>query len=639
MSPTRVASLTLSALLVALPIQAIQPGDKEPLEDQTEPVSATADCALTGAADPDGAHRRWEVSRLTRLFAASHAVAPATGLGSVARRLRHVNYVDDEILGKMDAAGIAPALLSSDAEFLRRVTLDLTGRIPDAGTVAEFLQSPLSDKRARMIDQLLASDEFVDRWAFFYDELFRNAANAESGGLFVAGRNALHAYFVDAVRSRKPYDVIASELITASGDTTVVGAANFVARNIQNNGPVQDTYDNLAATTGTVFLGSNALFCTSCHNGAGHMDLINLWGATIKRQDFWGMSAYYARLPRLNQRQGGGGYTISEGTSGNYRLDTTTGNKSARKGWPTSPANLAEVPPKFIIGGDAPRSGESYRAALARALTSNPQFARAAVNYIWRELFTVGIVEPADAFDLLRQDPANPPPAPWTIQPTHPALLDRLAADYAGSGYDLRGILRRITSSSAYQLSSSYSGQWKDDYAPYFARHFAQRLQAEMLYDAVTRATGVTLGLTVGGSTTPLGWAMQLPDTSEPGNNGAVRNFLNTFLRGNRDTRERGTDGAITEALATLNDATVVTYRVKSTTAGSTVNRLITAHAPAAEIVRALYLSTLSRLPTPAENDTALSVLSNLKQGQTAAMAAEDLQFALINKLDFLFKY
>jgi len=643
----RTAALTLAGLLLAPPILAQEvfstlPSDaRESALRQTTREAPADDCTVSGDIDPDGAHRRRERARTTTLFAASHPSRDAhatvgSAASSLRLNLRRVNYIDDEILGSLDAAQIAPAPLSSDAEFLRRVTLDLTGRIPDVVTSASFLADPSGDKRRRLVDRLLASPEFVDRWAFYYDEMFRNTSRAETGALFAAGRNAFHGYFVDAVRVGKGFDWIATELITAKGDTTVTGAANFEARHYQNNGPIQDSYDNLAATVGTTFLGTNALFCASCHHGAGHMDLINVWGSTVTRQDFWGLSAFFARLPRLSP-QNQTSYLITEAATGDYKLNTTTGNKSPRNGTWTVPSTLKEVKPRFLLNGAEPKTGEGYRQALARIVTEHPQFARSAVNYLWRELFTVGIVEPADGFDLARQDPANPPPAPWTIQPTHPNLLNRLEADYRSSGYDLRHILRQITSSTSYQLSSHYPGEWKDDYARYFARHFVRRLRAEELVDAIARATNVPAPLVLAGTTTSLTSAHQLPDTTEPAD-GTTRNFLDTFLRGNRDTTERSSDGSITQALAALNSGFVAS-RVRVSTAGSLTRSLTDAKATPVQIVRALYLSTLSRPPSPAEEAAALKILSTLPKGATANNVVEDLQFALLNKLDFLFNY
>ncbi|HEX2800133.1 MAG TPA: DUF1549 domain-containing protein, partial [Thermoanaerobaculia bacterium] len=556
MNAVRSRFLAAAALSALLPsgssAQAAEEGESvsnvQSRSDLTAPVppaptvAAAADCAFSPShVDPDGRARRVGVSRVTQAFAASHpaaAVVTAGALTGVTLHIRHVNYVDDEIFGALDAAKIAWAPLSSDAEFLRRATLDLTGRIPDASTVTAFLADPSGDKRSRMIDALLASDAFVDRWAFYYDELFQNTAFASSGRLYPAGRNAWHAYFQDAVRSHKPWDVMARELIAAAGDTTGAGPANFLARGIQTNGPGQDTLDNLAASTGTIFLGESAIFCTSCHNGARHLDSINLWGSTVRRQDFWGISAFYSRVSITRQpasQQNLTYYTVGDRASGNYALNTTTGNKTDRTGayYTTIPPGLTSITPGYLKTlmnpqGGAPANGEGYRAALSRLVTADPQFARAAVNYLWKELFKVGIVEPADSFDLLRQDPLTPPPGTWTIQPTHPNLLAKLAQDYAGHGYDLRTILGVMAKSSAYQLSSFYGGTWSEAYTRYFARHFARRMTAEETFDAITRATKVPASLPVTG-TSNVAWAMQLPDVQEPGGRTAAGNFLNAF--------------------------------------------------------------------------------------------------------------
>ncbi|HKC23335.1 MAG TPA: DUF1549 domain-containing protein, partial [Thermoanaerobaculia bacterium] len=514
--------------LAAFPVSAGPPvrAEEDGASPRTLPAAFAAvpahDCAFGGLADPDGAVLRREKARTTRLFAPAHPAALATaaelpGITGLRARIPHASFIDDEVFAALDAARVSPAPLSSDAEFLRRVTLDLTGRIPDATTASSFFADVRPDKRARAIEQLLASDAFVDRWALYFDDLFRNTANADSGRLYAQGRNAFHAYFVAAIRGKKPYDAMAREMITTLGDNTVTAAVNFKVRNIQSNGPPQDTYDNLASDVGRAFLGLN-IFCTSCHNGRAHTDSINLYLSTVNRSDFWGMSAYFARgtIRRSGTVPGDYSYMVGERASGEYLLNTTTGNKSPRDGatW----ANGASlVTPKYVLGGATPGPGEKYDAALARSLTADPQFAKAAVNYVWKEMFTVGIVEPADSFDLLRQDPSDPPPDPWTVQPTHPALLGRLASEFAATGFDLRALLRLIANSSAYQLSSHYPGDWSDSYAPLLARHFARRLRAEEVLDAVTLATGVPASLPVAQYTTPVAWAGQLPDTLEPG--------------------------------------------------------------------------------------------------------------------------
>lgn len=614
---------------------------------------AVSDCALQGPLDRDGKSARERAAAATRLLAKSHpslngeGVPPGSDQGQVGvvTRTPRVNFIDDEILGAMEKAGVTPAPLSSDAEFLRRVTLDLTGRIPDSTTVKTFLADKSADKRSKMIEQLLASDAFADRWAFFYDELFRNTFNADSGKLGFSGRNSLHAYFVESVRSQKPWNVMARELITATGTSADGGGtqkvdapANFPVRNIQTNGPAQDTYDNLAAATGTVFLGVN-IFCTSCHSGKGHTDSIDLWLTQQGRADFWGMASFYSRIQMRRQGTAPNYYfLVSDRAAGEYALGTTTGNKTPRDG--TYWANGAtSVSPKFILTDEVPARNETYRSALARMITASSQFSRAHVNYIWKEMFNLGIVEPADGFDLLRQDPENPPPSPWTIQPTHPRLLTRLADSYAGSGYNLRHLLRLITQSRSYQLSSSYPGEWKETYTPLFARHFVRRLRAEEVYDALSRATGVQPSLSVNGYPSPVLWAGQLPDVvAEPSNSRAIRLFLDAFIRGDRDTNKRSSEGTILQALSLMNDRTV-TDRIKSATRGTLTNQLVTAKATPEETVNALYLGTLSRPPSASELAAGVALLQNLKQGQTAATVTEDLQFALLNKLDFIFNY
>jgi hypothetical protein len=599
---------------------------------------ASSDCTFAPShADPDGRARREAVSRTTRSFAAAHPVAAGSTFRPAARVPR-ANYVDDEIFGKMEADHIPPAPRSSDTEFLRRATLDLTGRIPDADVVVAFVADPSPEKRSRMVDTLLASDAFVDRWTFYYDELLQNTRVSSAGSLWNQNMNAYHAYIQDAVRSHKPWDVMAREMIEATGVTTTNAAANYILRQQQENGPAQDTYDNLASATAATFLGLNAALCTSCHSGQGHLDAINLWGSTVKRQDFWGMAAFFSRVTIARTGTYDTSFsTIAEKVTGQYNLNTTTGNKTARTAayYTTTPPGLGEIAPAYLRtplnpAGGAPLAGESNRAALGRLVTSDPQFARAAVNSLWKEMFKLGIVEPADGFDPLRQDPANPPLGAWTIQPTHPALLTKLGQDFAAHGYDLRYILGVMAKSNAYQLSSSYPGTWSETYTPYFARHFAQRLLAEEVWDAIVKATGVRSNMSVD-------WAMQLTGTgvqSGPDLNGRL---MGPFGAGNRDTVPRLNKFSIMQALTLMNNDQV-TVRTHANFAGTAVSKLVAANATAPQIVTSLYLQTLSRYPTPAETALCLSIFTTRNGGSTASFAT-DLQWVLLNKLDFVYSY
>src|SRR5664279_6020823 len=181
-------------------------------------------------------------------------------------------------------------------------------------------------------------------------------------------------------------------------------------------------------------------------------------------------------------------YLLSDNTTGSYLLNTTSGNRPARA---PAAGQSNKVDPAFYLTGEKPQTGKPLRAEFARMLTAHPQFARATVNYFWKEMFGVGIVEPVDGFDLYRLDPALLPPG-QTVQASHPTLLAHLAAQFASAGYDLRALLRAIANSEAYQLSARYtSGAWNDTYTRYFARRITRRRTSEQLLDAVFAASGV----------------------------------------------------------------------------------------------------------------------------------------------------
>ncbi|MCU1349844.1 MAG: hypothetical protein JWO56_2874, partial [Acidobacteria bacterium] len=239
----------------------------------------------------------------------------------------------------------------------------------------------------------------------------------------------------------------------------------------------------------------------------------------------------------------------------------------------------------------------------------------------------VGIVEPADSFDLLRQDPATLA-AGATLQPTHPQLLTQLADSFRANGYDLRALLRTMVTSDAYQLSSRYTpGAWNEAWTPYYARHYPRRLMSEEVLDEVFKATGVGAQIAITGLTSGVPRAMMLPDPTE---GGTYRKFLNDFGRGNRDDEMRFNDGSIVQALALLNDPIVVN-RTRATTANSATSKLRTSDP--ATIADTLYLNTLARFPTAAERQAAIAYIKSGDQ----VKKTEDLQFALLNKLEFLF--
>jgi hypothetical protein len=578
--------------------------------------------------------REQQASLNHQLSVVAEAVAPSgrhrssdPPAGSVSYPVS-INYIDDEIFGKMKTDGIRPAPMSTDEEFLRRVTVDLTGQIPDPATVQAFLADKSADKRAKTIDALLASDAFNDRWTMWFGDLVQNVQVSANSREFPQGRNAYYNYIHDSIKASKPYDQMVRELLGATGDSFTSGTPNFWVRQIQPNGPIQDTYDNLAAESGRMFLGM-PMQCLSCHNGLGHLDQVNVYLKGHARYDFWGNASFFSRgrFAKSDKNVNNSSYVVTESPTGTYQLNTTSGNKTARA--PIGTQNT--VSPAFLMTGETPRAGEPWRDAYGRMLTANPQFALAAVNYLWKEMFGLGIVEPADNMDPTRYDPNNLP-AGQTVQPNHPALLTRLGSDFTANHYDLRAILRTMAMSNAYQLSTQYTAStWNESWTPYYARHIPRRLMAEALLDAITKATSVPITYTISGAGTTTS-AMKLPDTLEVRNNVNGR-FLDEFGRGNRDDEARSNDSSIAQALSLMNDNTIVVSRTKKANAASTVAKTLVASSDPNVITDQLYLSTLSRYPTAAEKAQAVAYL---KSG-TLANKTEDLQWVLLNSLEFLF--
>lgn len=629
----------VAGVLIVVPIWMV--ADQTGLPDATidELVPAKSDCTFQPLARSSERLMWRDISERAELVAPSRVIENA----QAATRRRAVqppapsaiplrNFVDNEIFGKMARDGVKPTVLSSDEEFLRRVTLDLTGEIPTVETVKSFNADTRTDKRDRMIDQLLASDAFVDRWTMWFGDLVQNVQISTNSREYYQGRNAYYSWIRDSIRSGKAYDQMVRELLAGKGDNFLIGTANYWVRQMQPNGPIQDTYDNLSAHSTEKFL-ALPMTCVSCHSGARHLELINSYMATKTRAEFWSNAAFFAKTASVLIRdpalpQNTRKFDIVENPAGIYRLNTTSGNKTPRTP-PEGQPNTSS--PAFFLTGETPRAGEPLRDAYGRILTAHPQFARATVNYLWKELFTLGLVEPVDSIDLLRLN-ASTLPGGTTIQPSHPALLESLADSFRSSNYSLRTILKTMTTSSAYQLSSRYTpGTWSEAWTPYFARHYVRRLPAEALLDAIFRATNVSAPLPVQGLPA-VQKAMLLPDPLELGGRAGFGAFLNNFGRGDRDDSPRSNDGSILQALSLMNDP-LITTRVRNSQSGSAVQTILRTTTVPGDIVDSLYLGTLSRRPTTAERQAGVTYLT----GGNLTTKTEDLQFVLLNKLEFLF--
>ncbi len=585
------------------------------------------------------ARHRAEISRATETVSQTRLESDLQTLAP--QDVPRKNFIDNILFDKMAKDGIASAPLTSDEEFLRRVTLDLTGRIPSADAVTAFLANPNVNKRDALVDSLVGTPDFIDKLTMFFGDLFKVTGPATNINRYTGGRDAFYNYLKGALTANKSYAQMATEMITANGDNFVDGQANFIIGGTVPMGPRtgQDTMDGTAVVTASMFLGINAVDCLLCHNGRGHLEAVNLWGSQKTRFEAWGMSAFFARVIQtrtvISQQPNYFKYTISERATGEYALNTNTGNRTDRV--PTN--NVSNVPPKYILTGEVPVANESRRPALARMITADKQFARAAVNYVWEKLMVEALVSPSNTFDPARLDPTAQLPSGWTLQPANAELLESLATDFIAKNYNLRTLIATIVKANAYHLSTQYPGNWNLAMVPYYARKYVRRMDAEEVHDAIMKATGIgatyQMRDTLGNNTWTVNWAMQLPDTQEPRTSGAVAGFLNSFVRGDRDVKPRSLEPSIMQSLNLMNNNFVMS-RIHNANAGSTVARLLAdANRSSQDIITQLYLNTLSRNPTSDELNALLPQFGTLGRRQ----AAEAIQWALLNKMDFIFNY
>jgi hypothetical protein len=550
------------------------------------------------------------------------------------------NFIDNILFDKMGKDGIQSAPLCTDEEFIRRAYLDITGRIPSATDVTAFVADKATTKRDALVDKLIGSPEYVDKWTMFFGDLYRNNARSVNVQRYSGGRDGFYNYIKDAVSKNKPYNQMAKEMIANDGDNFVQGEVNFIVGGIVPMGPAQDTMDGTAVEVTRAFLGINATDCLLCHDGTRHLDQVNLWGSQKTRLDAWGMSAFFARTRRqrqnLSQQPIYAKYMVSEGAVGEYQLNTTTGNRQTRA--PIDGKNTI-APTYFLGSGGGVNTGENRRQAIARLVTADKQFARAAVNYIWEKMMVEALVSPSNAFDPARLDPAATLPAGWTLQPANAELLNRLADEFVSQNYDIRKLIGLIAKSNAYHLSSQYPATWSLSMVPYYARKYIRRMDAEEIHDAILKATNFSVSYqmrdTLNQNTFTVNWAMQLPDTVEPRTNRQVTNFLNLFIRGDRDVKPRSFEPSIQQSLTLMNDNFVM-GKIHQANSGSAVATLLANSALTnQQIVTQLYLNTLSRNPRQDELDALLPLFT--ANGRT--QAAEGIQWALLNKMDFIFNY
>ncbi|MEZ6046816.1 MAG: DUF1549 and DUF1553 domain-containing protein [Planctomycetaceae bacterium] len=477
--------------------------------------------------------------------------------------------------------GLDPVVLTSDTEFIRRVTLDLTGLIPRVGEIYEFEENSSSERRAELIDDLLSRPRhavhLANLWrSYLLSDNLENLNAVQIGGF----EEWLRSRFRDNV----PYNRLVRELLLAEGSFDQVGPALYYSS-------LEVKPEELARSTSRTFLGVQ-LDCAQCHDHP-----FDSW----KQTDFWSFAAFFAQLspqPGNNGQMMQGGPQLTDLPTGEVFL----------------PDSEQKVLPRYF-GVETPVDTETQtrRAALAEWMTGeeNMLFARATVNRVWAHLFGIGIVDPPDNFS------SNNPPI-------DEELLNLIATDFIQHQYDLRYLLRELTNTRAYQLSSRNSNEESTEIAEKmartFARHAIKPFTADQLYDGLAQATAQPILSAAAG-----GFDIDPQRTT----------FIQKFRRTGEDQIEY--QSGIPQALTLMNGN--LTNRAVAIEGSNLLKALEAPFYTDAERINTLFLSTVSH---PPEAETATMFLEYLKEqpdSQSKQAALGHILWALLNSAEFTMNY
>jgi hypothetical protein len=492
--------------------------------------------------------------------------------------------VDEELVAVWQANAIRPVGPATDAEFMRRVYLDLTGRIPSVSEVQEFLEEPAADRREALVDQLLGHHDHATHLAAVWREIL---LPVEADLSRLGGTAKFEEWLAERFAENLPYDQLVRDLLRAEGRVAESGPLLFYAALRLNP-------EELAGRTSRAFLGVR-MECAQCHD--------HFFDDSISQRDFWSFAAFFARIsrPRGKMEMTSPVLAVRDNQQGDVMIPETDEVVPPRL--PLTAVQIADTP-----------DGPSRREVLARWLTSknNGQFARATVNRVWAHLFGRGLVEPVDD---MRADNA----------PIAPEVLETLSRDFAASEFDLRRLLRALVLTQTYQLSSR-----SQDSDPARALHFAQMniksFTADQLYDCIAVAT--RQGTSASGGPPPGEGLERFADTSRQA-------FIEQF---------RAPAGQITDYHAGIPQALTLMHGglIHNATDVATSGLLKSLAAPFFtddQRLDTLFLSTLSRYPTDAERKVMLEWVAKAGSDVERQQALGDVLWALLNSAEFTFNH
>lgn len=490
------------------------------------------------------------------------------------------NFVDDLVFGKLKKLGVPPSPVCDDSTFIRRVTVDVAGRLPTMEETQQFLTDTDAAKRDKLIDRLLASADYADYFANKWNAVLRNRRQNAN---YMHGTYALHDWLRESLYENKPYDQFARDILTASGEIGENPPVAWFREVKETNQQVEDTAQ--------LFLGLR-IQCARCHHHP-----FEKWS----QRDYYGFEAFFKQVARK------AGDSVDEPRIYHKRgLARATNPKTNES---LKPTGLGATPSEVPADRDPREALVDWMAA-----PDNPFFAKALVNRYWKHFFSRGIVDPED--DMRVTNPAS-----------NPELLDALAKNFISSKFDMKELVRTICRSQAYQLSA-LPNEYNLNDKQNFSRYYPKRLTAEVLLDSldsVTVSTTAFAGLPSGTR------AVQLPDT------GVNSYFLTVFGKPEAASAcecERSQEANLAQSLHLLNSSEVQGKLSSGT--GRAAKLAADKDHNEQQKIRELYLCVYSR--EPAADEMAIAV-GHLNKTENKQQAYEDILWALVNTKEFLFNH
>ena len=501
------------------------------------------------------------------------------------------NFIDKFIFSKLKKVGMPPSNVSDDSTYLRRATLDIVGRLPTVKEAELFLEDNSSNKRAALVDRLISTEEYAEFFANKWSSLLRNK---RSNGAQLRTTMAFYDWIKESFYNNKPYDRFAREILAASGDIKQSPPTAWFKQVNSQQAQMEDTAQ--------LFLGTR-LQCAQCHHHP-----YEKWS----QNDYYRFMAFFSRVGKANAGRPGEDMVFHR--AGIAQVTNKKTNK------PVKPAGLGSG--ELIIAAvDDPR----HLLVDWMKADENRLFSKTLVNRYWKHFFGRGLVDPED--DFRSTNPA-----------THPKLLNALADYFERSNYNLKELVRVISNSSTYQLSS-VPNEYNSRDKHYFSRFQPKRLTAEVLYDSLNDlilAKSDFSGLPVGTR------AVCLPDNSYNSSN----YFLSVFGRPDSSSAcecERSQEASLAQSLHLFNAKNIHDQLARKD--GRAARLALDKETGHHVKINSLYYRAFARLPRQEEVDVAVSYLNRIavgKEGEPIDKIKEryeDILWALVNTKEFLFNH